>query len=301
METLTHSYGTDATTETPVPYRGFNMASEFHITEHQIELDNVSINYAAGPKAGPPMVMLHGTTSSWQSFDTVMPALGSQFTVHASDFRGHGQSGRVAGGYRLSEFAKDTIALLKACFEEPAILVGHSMGAVIAIEVAAIAPEAVKAIILEEPNLYAYRGERLRAWAFFPFLEGFGQIASAGGSVDEMLPKLAELLNEPDQEALRGRAEQIHMMDPDVMKMYIDGTATDDYEIDVFLRGVNCPALLLRGEPALGSAISDDDVALASTHLSGGTVIPMPGIGHMMHKDKPQEFCEMVVRFLDNL
>ena len=90
-------------------------------------------------------------------------------------------------------------------------------------------------------------------------------------------------------------------MDPDALKMMFDGTATNEYDTDAFLQRINCPTLLLRGEPALGSAISDDDAARASAHLSNVTVIPVSAVGHWIQRERPQEFCEMVVRFLDNL
>ena len=230
-----------------------------------------------------------------------MPELGSRWTVYALDLRGHGQSGHVADGYRWSEFAKDSVAFLRSCLAEPAILVGHSMGANIAIEVAASAPEAVKALVLEEPVLYAHRGERQEALLFFPFLQGYERIARGGGSADELLTALAELHNEPNAEALRGKANSLSLMDPDALKMMFDGTATNDYDTDAYLQRIKSPTLLLRGEPALSSAISDDDAARASAQLSNVTVTSVPGVGHWIQRERPQEFCEMVVRFLDNL
>lgn len=277
------------------------MASEFLVSEHRLQLDEVSLNYAAGPKTGSPLVMLHGITNWWKSFESVMPELGSRWTVYALDLRGHGQSGHVADGYRWSEFAKDSVAFLRSCLAEPAILVGHSMGANIAIEVAASAPEAVKALVLEEPVLYAHRGERQEALLFFPFLQGYERIARGGGSADELLTALAELHNEPNAEALRGKANSLSLMDPDALKMMFDGTATNDYDTDAYLQRIKSPTLLLRGEPALSSAISDDDAARASAQLSNVTVTSVPGVGHWIQRERPQEFCEMVVRFLDNL
>jgi N-formylmaleamate deformylase len=244
--------------------------------------------------------MLHGITNWWRSFEGVMPELGSRWTPHALDQRGHGESSHVADGYRWGEFAKDAVAFLKARLEEPAILVGHSMGASVAIEVAATAPEAVRALILEEPVLYAHGVERQQALLIYPFLQAYERIARVGGSADELLPALAELHNEPNTEALRGKANSLSRMDPDALKMLLDGTATKEYETDAFLQKINCPTLLLKGDPALGGVISDEDAARASARLSNETVVSFSGLGHWIQRERPQDYCETVVRFLAN-
>ena len=130
-----------ATTE---PERPANpMDDGFTITEQRVELRGISLNCASGPTTGSPMVMLHGITNWWRSFEGAMPVLGARWTVHALDLRGHGHSSRVDEGYRWTEFAQDTVAWLKETQDEPAIVVGHSMGANVAIEVAATITSAI--------------------------------------------------------------------------------------------------------------------------------------------------------------
>jgi non-heme chloroperoxidase len=247
------------------------------------------------------MVMLHGVTNWWRSFEGAMPVLGARWTVNALDLRGHGHSSRVDNGYRWSEFAKDAVAFLQESQEEPAIVVGHSMGANVAIEVAARAPELVKALILEEPLLYSHRGERQRALLFFPFLKGYERIARAGGSADEMLPALAELHKAPDPEVLRGKANSLSLMDPNVLSMWIDGVATEEFDTDELLQRITCPTLLIVGESSLGGANNSDDVAGASAQLARATVLPVSGLGHWVLRERPQEYCEAVIRYLDSL
>lgn len=270
-------------------------------TEQRVELRGISLNYAAGPTTGSPMVMLHGITNWWRSFEGAMPVLGQRWTVYALDLRGHGYTSHVDDGYRWSEFAKDTVAFLQACLKEPAIVVGHSMGANVAIEVAASAPESVKALVLEEPLLYSHRGERQRALLFFSFLKGYERIARAGGSAEEMLPTLAELHKEPDPEVLRGKANSLSLMDPNALSMWIDGVATEGFDTDELLRRVTCPTILLVGESSLGSANNGDDLARASAQLARATVIPVSGLGHWILRERPQEYCEAVIRYLNSL
>ena len=88
------------------------MDTTFTITEQRFLLRGISLNCAAGPTTGSPMVMLHGVTNWWRSLEGVMPVLGARWTVTAVDLRGHGHSNRVDDGYRWSEFAKDVVVFL---------------------------------------------------------------------------------------------------------------------------------------------------------------------------------------------
>jgi pimeloyl-ACP methyl ester carboxylesterase len=69
-----------------------------------------------------------------------MAAFWADWRVYELDHRGHGR-----GGYRIVDFAADTIEFLRRRIERPAVLVGHSLGAMIAIAVAAEAPDLVRA------------------------------------------------------------------------------------------------------------------------------------------------------------
>src|SRR5213079_1763791 len=101
------------------------------LTERELDTGTVAIHYVEGPKAGPPLLLLHGVTARWQSFVTLLPFLTQCWQVVAADLRGHGRSGRVPGGYGIMEYARDAIGLIRHLGDEPAVVLGHSLGAVI--------------------------------------------------------------------------------------------------------------------------------------------------------------------------
>ncbi|MFY9662418.1 MAG: alpha/beta fold hydrolase, partial [Terriglobales bacterium] len=68
----------------------------FDIGEGQLA---VRLNYAEGPAAGPPLVLLHGLGRRWQVFLPLIPALSMRWHIFAVDLRGHGKSSRVSRGY----------------------------------------------------------------------------------------------------------------------------------------------------------------------------------------------------------
>lgn len=76
------------------------------LTERQLDTGAVTINYAEGPKGGPPLVLLHGVTSRWQVWLTSLPPLMLRWHVVAADLRGHGRSGRVPDQYGLMDYTE---------------------------------------------------------------------------------------------------------------------------------------------------------------------------------------------------
>src|SRR5260221_7378676 len=62
------------------------------------------LNVLVGPRNGPPLVLLHGVTRSWQDWRPVLPALMARWQVFALDHRGHGGSECEAGAYLIAGF-----------------------------------------------------------------------------------------------------------------------------------------------------------------------------------------------------
>ena len=92
----------------------------------------MSLAYDAGPNNGPPVVFLHGLGARRQDWRAILPEFAVGYHVFAPDLRGHGDSGRVPGEYRFSQYADDIVPFLRDVVAEPAALVGHSLGGVIA-------------------------------------------------------------------------------------------------------------------------------------------------------------------------
>src|SRR5262245_43063404 len=92
----------------------------------------VSLDYVTqGRNTGMPVVFLHGYTDSRRSFDRALARFpGSVYAIAVSQ-RGHGDSDRPVDGYALSDFAADVAVLLDRLRIDKAVIVGHSMGAIV--------------------------------------------------------------------------------------------------------------------------------------------------------------------------
>jgi non-heme chloroperoxidase len=85
-----------------------------------------------GDPSGVPVLLLHGVTDSWRSFELVLPHLPKSIHAFALTQRGHGDADRPLTGYRFHDFAADVAAFVDTLHLGPVIVVGHSMGSGVA-------------------------------------------------------------------------------------------------------------------------------------------------------------------------
>ncbi len=85
-----------------------------------------------GAADGVPVVFLHGVTDSWRSFELVLRQLPPTIRAFALSQRGHGESSRPAEGYRYTDMSEDVRAFMDAVGLRKAVIVGHSMGSLVA-------------------------------------------------------------------------------------------------------------------------------------------------------------------------
>jgi len=102
-----------------------------------------------GDPAAPRLLLVHGWTDISASFQFVADRLAARWHLIAPDWRGCGGSEWAGHGYAVPELALDLQQLLAHCFgDQPARLVGHSMGANVAALVAAAQPQRVAALAM---------------------------------------------------------------------------------------------------------------------------------------------------------
>jgi pimeloyl-ACP methyl ester carboxylesterase len=271
-----------------------------------------SLHAATGPASGPPLVFLHGVTRRWQDFLTLLPALAGRWQIHALDFRGHGGSGRAPGKYRVVDYVQDAVSLLDACVSEPAVIYGHSLGALVAAAVAAELPTRVRAVVLEDPPAPALI-HNIRQTPFFNLFAGLHELAGSTQPVSEIARHLADvrlpgsdghsvrLGDLRDATALRFGARCLQNLDPAVLNPLLDGQWLTGYDWEQVLRSVRCPALLLRADEMCGGMLSAAAARTVSEQLADATRIDLPGCGHLIHWEQPEKTLRHVVGFLESI
>ncbi len=104
---------------------------------------------ARGNRPKPGVIMVHGGFCGGWAFDAFrQPFEAAGYDCLAPNLRGHGDGGKIVG-VSMTDFARDIAALIEAQAEPP-ILIGHSMGGLVAMMAAAKAP--VRALMLLAPS-----------------------------------------------------------------------------------------------------------------------------------------------------
>jgi pimeloyl-ACP methyl ester carboxylesterase len=147
--------------------------------------------------AGPALALVHGAVGDHTSWDVVVPGLGQYFTVYAMDRRGRGASGD-GPIYALEREFEDVAAVVDG-LGEPVHLLGHSYGAVCALEAALLTPHLAK-LVLYEPGL---------AGGIFPdgFADELDGLIALGKRDEAAVTFLLTALHEPTEFAETLRAD----------------------------------------------------------------------------------------------
>lgn len=284
----------------------------FQIQEHLCDIRGVEINYAELASDGPPLVLVHGGSSRWQSYSQIIPELAKHWHIFAPDLRGHGKSARTTGHYRLQNYVDDMIGFLQDVVREPACLYGHSLGGIVAVMVAAQSPQGVRALGIGDAALS--KETWLAAMApMQPRLKKQRQLSGGQLLMEELIPRLKDMpIENPDGSFSTFReffgedwvgwnsfATDLYQNDPDMMTSVVerpDDTATG-YEMERLLPAIKCPVLLLQADPQAGGVMTDAEVEQAMKLSAHGEHVKLEGVSHALHHQEPEKVVGVMLEF----
>jgi pimeloyl-ACP methyl ester carboxylesterase len=119
---------------------------------------SVRAHHAPSPDA-PGLLLHHGLASSQRIWDRVVPGLTRRFRVVTFDARGHGLSAKPNRGYGFHHTTADALAVARGTTLHRPIVVGHSWGAMVALELAARHPRSIAGAVLVDGGLLRMRDE----------------------------------------------------------------------------------------------------------------------------------------------
>lgn len=287
------------------------------LKEHSFQTGAVAIDYAEGPPSGPPLVLLHGGSARWQSFDAIIPDLAARWHLYAPDFRGHGRSGWVAAGYRLQDYTDDIIAFLQQRLAEPAHLFGHSLGGIVALMVAAQCPDCVRsALVGDAPltgstwgDLLNVGRDKIVAWRELaggrrPIQDVIEALKDSPVEMAgrEGLVPMREALGE-DSPVFAWVAHNLYQQDPDIFTALLDDfeRTVAGYDMDALLPAIRCPVLLLQADPASGGVMTEAEVERALPLLAQPTHVRLKQISHVLHNEQKEPVLQAITDFLESL
>ncbi|MDH6236759.1 alpha/beta hydrolase [Cryobacterium sp. CG_9.6] len=143
----------------------FTTALEAIPEHHTIVVDGVVIAYQAwGSTDGDPVVLVHGGAAHAGWWDHIAPNLTARHRIIALHLSGHGESGH-RHTYSLSQWASEVMAVAASESSTPPILLGHSLGGLIALTAAADAAHAIRGTLAIDSSITPQSEER---WSHLP-------------------------------------------------------------------------------------------------------------------------------------
>ncbi|MDX1933870.1 MAG: alpha/beta hydrolase [Capsulimonadales bacterium] len=262
-----------------------------------VEVNGLKWHYRrTGANSGKPaLVMAHGFSDDGACWTTLAEELEAEFDVVLPDARGHGKSDAPEEGYGLLDLANDLAAVLTALELRKPALLGHSMGGATSFVLAGTRPELPGAILIEDAgalNLGSTqpteeqnrRWEGMRRW-----VEGVKRQTR-----EELIAVQKRQTPHWSDEEVGLWADSKHRLSLRVLNR-ADAAPVN---WSALLPNIACPALLITADPALGAMVTDegaDDLKRLVPHLERAHI---PGAGHCIRRDRPEEFLDVVRGFL---
>ena len=249
-----------------------------------------------GPRDGPPIVLLHCYTCSINWWEKLIPPLErGGHRVIAIDLLGHGGSEMPRSGYSIEDQAQLVAGALSRLGVRNAIVVGHSLGGLVAVALAEQSPQLVGGVtIIDSKPDTSYGSLDLLARAILtPVIgEALWRVKMDWSIRDGLEQAFAPGFDVPDQfvDDVKRMTYTSYDHSHSAFDSYIDESALDDR-----LRALDLPLLVMFG--------AEDQIVDAREALSAYADIPdaqtalIQGSGHSPNYEKPEQTARLIERF----
>ncbi|KIL39055.1 hypothetical protein SD70_22235 [Gordoniibacillus kamchatkensis] len=242
---------------------------------------------------GFPLLLLHGMSNNSQSWVQQLAELQHHFTVIAWDAPGYGRSSDPKEQFRsFEQFADVLKAFIDKLGYKAIYLLGHSMGAAIAIELSSRYPELVKALILADATrgasaLSAEENER----RLQNRLKNIGTLTPA----EIADRRIGDMLAPQAAEEVRERAKSIMAQIRPAGYKSVAYSLSNAYQTELLPR-ISMPALLIYGELDKVTPVSDG--LIFHRQIAHSLFRIVPNAGHLCYQEDPKTFNGFVIEFL---
>ena len=264
-----------------------------------------------GPDSDDPVLLLHGFADAAATFQFVADEMDAALPLLAVDWRGFGRSARSPGGYWFPDYYADLEQMIDAfCPRGRARIVGHSMGANVAMICAGVRPARVAGLVNLEgfglPRTQASQApERIATW-----LDGLRAPPAAGeyASLDELAARVAKRNPRlaPDRAAFIAACWSETLADgrvrllTDPLHRNVNPYLYRREEMEACWRRIEAPVLLVIGAESdlltrLGAEGGPDMFKPLIRELA---IEIVAGAGHMLHHEEPRAVAQLVENFL---
>ncbi|MFT3894052.1 MAG: alpha/beta hydrolase [Anaerolineales bacterium] len=272
-------------------------------TQSQWKQGDIPVNngylhyYRTGNGEKQPIILVHGFSDNGLCWTPVSRELEKNYDVIMPDMKSHGLSARI-GEEEPIDMALDLVKLIQVLGLSHPILVGHSMGAMIAFQVGIQYPNLVKALVLEDPP-WLISSEEKDNRPEETMMEWARKLPSQ--SIEEL-----ETINRQDhptwtEEMIHLMSESKKQFDPTFVNMLLRSLHRNRVEWVSTIEAICFPLLLITGNPELGGIVTGEVAARIHKLHPTIQIKNFPDTGHLIRFDKFDEFMSVLTTFLEDL
>jgi pimeloyl-ACP methyl ester carboxylesterase len=246
--------------------------------------------------SGPPLLLLHGMAMSSYSWRRNIPELAGRFTVLAPDIRGFGYSDKPPGEYTNRELGRWASSFLRAVGVQRASVIGHSMGGEIALWLGIDHPGQTERIV----TVGATGGARLRKSFKALSIPGLGELMLKATNPFLLKRFLTEAYVRPelvtDEMAVLYDAFN---WSPGYQRNLLGRVRNQEEQMPALrerLSGLTVPVLAIWGDR--DAYFTAGEVKRFVEPIPDKSLVVVPGAGHMLHEEQPEEFTRMALSWL---
>jgi pimeloyl-ACP methyl ester carboxylesterase len=305
--------------------------------EKSVKIRETDLHYVEGPDNGPALVLLHAQLMDWFDYSRVLPELSKSYHIFVVDYNGHGKTTAPASTMNANAIGDILATFMEKEIKEPAFVSGNSSGGLLTAWLAANEPKVVKAILLEDPPLFAAEYPRVKQTIAYKSFQSCNIYVESNSKADfltywikassafitknagkKATPQLLSMVKSY-REANPGKPVELPFL-PVMLRMLFRGLSNFDPHFGYAfysgewnegfvhadaLKNINCPTLLLqanfetRADGILDGAMNQNDADRAMALLSNAKYIKIDA-SHVIHLDEPKKFIEIMNRFFLN-
>ena len=271
------------------------------IIEHDLPTPDGGTVHAIEKGRGRPLVLLHGITLRADVWAPQFHQLTDRYRVIAVDLRGHGASKAGSNGFGIPRLAADLATVLVDLDLHDAIVIGHSMGGMTAMQFCGDFPEvlddrvaglmfvATRAHQVTPP--YVDRGARSVIGVGQKRIDrGVALPAQAG--VTRQMARLA-FGDRPSKKAVGIVAEMVDSMAPESLIPSLAGLI--EHDAREALRKTHTPSLVIVGTRDLLTPVPSG--RHLARQLPDSEFVVLPRAGHQLMQERPDELAELIDAF----
>jgi pimeloyl-ACP methyl ester carboxylesterase len=262
------------------------MSDRAQATTKYLEINGLRLRYLEwGRPEALPIVCVHGYTSSAEAFNAVARRLEDRAHLVAMDVRGHGESAwSPDGAYQYADQAGDLTALVDRLGIERFVLIGTSMGGIIAMAYASQHPQRLRGLILNDIGPDVEAGSTRITGMVGSRPADFGSLNEAMQYRRETSPITAARPLEDQEETARGVLRQrpdgrwAWKMDPAYIEQRVKRGAPARPSLWPTLETLPCPTQVVWGTDS--DVLSKAQAKRMTAALPKGELVSVPGVGH---------------------